>query len=160
GGDLADLSRRSRTHQPRLPTLDPLMVEPPAVQGMVDRYCVRCHSERRDIADMALDTLDAATPTAAPGGWENVASKLWTGTMPPAGAPRPDDALYDEVAEWLEGRLDEAWASDVQPGRINSIHRMNRMEYNNAIQDLLGLDIDVTDQLPGDETADGTFDNV
>jgi hypothetical protein len=39
------------------------------------------------------------------------------------------------------------------------VHRLNRAEYNNAIRDLLALDIDVKSMLPGDDTADGSFDN-
>ena len=39
------------------------------------------------------------------------------------------------------------------------MHRLNRTEYRNAIRDLFAIDIDVTSLLPGDETADGSFDN-
>jgi hypothetical protein len=39
------------------------------------------------------------------------------------------------------------------------VHRLNRAEYNNAIRDLLALDVDVRPLLPGDDTADGSFDN-
>jgi hypothetical protein len=39
------------------------------------------------------------------------------------------------------------------------VQRLNRTEYNNAIRDLLALDIDVKPLLPGDDTADGSFDN-
>jgi hypothetical protein len=39
------------------------------------------------------------------------------------------------------------------------VHRLNRLEYNNAVNDLLALQVDVTSLLPGDETADGSFDN-
>ena len=45
------------------------------------------------------------------------------------------------------------------PGRIGAVHRLNRAEYNNAIRDLFALDLDVKPLLPGDETADGSFDN-
>ena len=41
----------------------------------------------------------------------------------------------------------------------NAVHRLNRTEYNNAIRDLFALDLDVKSLLPGDETADGSFDN-
>ena len=37
---------------------------------------------------------------------------------------------------------------------------MNRYEYNNTINNLLGLDVNVMDLLPGDPTADGSFDNI
>ena len=45
------------------------------------------------------------------------------------------------------------------PGRIGAVHRLNRAEYNNAIRDLFALDVDVKPLLPGDDTADGSFDN-
>src|SRR5262249_56211810 len=54
------------------------------------------------------------------------------------------------------------WASHPNPGRTIPVHRLNRAEYNNAIRDLFAFDaasVDVTTLLPGDETADGSFDN-
>src|SRR4030095_9866393 len=73
--------------------------------------------------------------------------------------PRPDLAAYDAMAASLEAAIDRAWAANPNPGRIAAVHRLNRVEYNNAIRDLFALDIDVTSKLPGDETADGSFDN-
>src|SRR5262249_16421089 len=43
-------------------------------------------------------------------------------------------------------------------GRV-ALHRLNRAEYANAIEDLLGLRIDPSTFLPQDDEADG-FDNV
>jgi hypothetical protein len=59
----------------------------------------------------------------------------------------------------LEHDIDRAWAASPNPGRIAAVHRLNRAEYNHAIRDLFGLDLDVKPQLPGDETADASFDN-
>jgi Protein of unknown function (DUF1587)./Protein of unknown function (DUF1592)./Protein of unknown function (DUF1595)./Protein of unknown function (DUF1588)./Protein of unknown function (DUF1585). len=91
--------------------------------------------------------------------WENVIAKLRAGSMPPAGRPRPDAATYRAVASALENDIDRASAASPNPGRINAVHRLNRTEYQNAIRDLFALDIDVRSLLPGDETADGSFDN-
>src|SRR5207302_7747193 len=85
--------------------------------------------------------------------------KLRAGSMPPPGRPRPDAATSRALAISLEQEIDRAWAADPNPGRIAAVHRLNRAEYNNAIRDLLALDIDVKPLLPGDETADGSFDN-
>ena len=130
------------------------------VQGVLNRYCAGCHNERVGTAGLAFETLDVADPGAHPETWEKVIRKLRTGTMPPGGRPRPDAETYAAVAGWLEARLDEAWDARPNPGRINVIHRLNRTEYNNAIRDLLALDLDVRPLLPGDETADGSFDNL
>jgi len=69
----------------------------------------------------------------------------------------PPITLFASLARktnWIApGRLNP------DPGRISAVHRLNRAEYNNAIRDLFALDLDVKPLLPGDETADGSFDN-
>ena len=123
------------------------------------RYCVGCHNDRLRTADLSIAGLDLDDVGADAETWEKVVTRLRAGSMPPPGRPRPDDATYRNVAGWLETELDRAWAADPHPGRINAIHRINRTEYRNAIRDLLALDVDVESLLPGDETADGSFDN-
>ena len=154
----AGLTRR--VPAPVLDVVQPVHQDPIDVQAVLNTYCVVCHNEGLGTADLAFDTLDASRPSTHPATWEKVVTKLRAGTMPPPGVPRPDPDTYAAVAGWLETELDEAWAANPNPGRINAIHRLNRTEYNNAIRDLLALDINVTDLLPGDETADGSFDNI
>ncbi|MGH9386451.1 MAG: DUF1592 domain-containing protein, partial [Vicinamibacterales bacterium] len=132
------------------------------VRAMLDRYCVTCHNERLKTSGLALDTVDAKSPHANPEIWERVIARLRAGTMPPAGRPRPDAATYHSVAGWLEADIDRAWAPAPNPGRGNAVHRLNRTQYSNAVRDLFALDpvaFDVKSLLPGDETADGSFDN-
>ena len=127
---------------------------------ILDTYCVWCHNERRLTGGLALDVLDVEDPSAAADTWETVIRKLRTGTMPPGGVPRPEPAEYDLVANWLETEIDgAASATQPNPGTTNPVHRLNRVEYNNAINALFAIDVDVTSLLPGDETADGSFDN-
>ena len=80
--------------------------------------------------------------------------------MPPPGARRPDNATYDRVATWLETELDRAAAIHVNPGRPAEFHRLNRVEYGNAVRDLLGVDIDPKAMLPADEQAHGFSTNA
>ena len=128
-------------------------------KAVLDKYCVTCHSERLHTAGVVLEGIDVANPAANAEVWERVITKLHARSMPPAGLPRPDAAVYDAMAASLETAIDRAWAASPNPGRIAAVHRLNRVEYNNAIRDLFALDIDVTSKLPGDETADGSFDN-
>jgi len=128
-------------------------------QMTVQRYCVTCHNQQRKTAGLTLDTLDVEHPGANGDEWEKVLIKLRAGSMPPTGVPRPDSATYAGMIGWLESELDRSWAAAPNPGRIGAVHRLNRTQYNNAIRDLFALDIDVRASLPGDETADGSFDN-
>ena len=134
----------------------------PATVALLETYCVTCHNARVRTAGLALDNLDAARPGDHPDVWERVVEKLRAGSMPPPGRPRPDAETYHAVAGWLEAQLDRAWAANPRPGRIGAVHRLNRTEYANALRDLIALDprsFDVKPLLPGDETADGSFDN-
>ena len=134
---------------------------PPASnpRAVLDKYCVTCHNQKLRTAGLMLDTLDVAKPGANAEVWERVIGKLRAGSMPPPGMPRPDAATYRAVASALEGEIDRAWATNPNPGRIGAVHRLNRSEYNNSIRDLFALDFDVRPLLPGDDTADGSFDN-
>jgi mono/diheme cytochrome c family protein len=129
-------------------------------QAVVNQYCVACHNERLRTAGLALDMLDATKPSANAEVWERVIGKLRAQSMPPSGRPRPDVATYRSVAAALERDIDQAWVAHPKPGRIGAVHRLNRTEYSNVIRDLFALDLDVKPLLPGDETADGSFDNL
>ena len=128
-------------------------------RAVFDQYCVTCHNEKLRTAGLALDKLDVTNPGANAEVWERVIGKLRSGSMPPPGRPRPDVATYRAAATWLENEIDRAWTASPKPGRIGAVHRLNRTEYNNAIRDLFAINLDVKSQLPGDETADGSFDN-
>jgi hypothetical protein len=131
----------------------------PDPRAFLNTYCITCHNGKLRTAGLALDSVDASQPSANAEVWERVIAKLEAGSMPPPGLPRPDAAAYRAVATTLENEIDKAWAAHPNPGRINAVHRLNRAEYNNAIRDLFALDLDVKPLLPGDETADGSFDN-
>jgi mono/diheme cytochrome c family protein len=131
----------------------------PAARAVLDQYCITCHNQRLKTAGLALDTVDVANAGANAEVWERVIAKLRAGSMPPPGNPRPDVATYRATASWLENEIDRAWSAHPNPGRIGAVHRLNRTEYNNAIHDLLAVNLDVKPLLPGDETADASFDN-
>ena len=90
--------------------------------------------------------------------WEEVVRKLRGGLMPPAGIRRPPQAEVDTFVRSLENALDQAAVTHPNPGRV-ALHRLNRAEYANAIEDLLGVRVDAAALLPKDDEADG-FDNV
>src|SRR5262245_51635181 len=159
-GWIASLSLVSSAALPGQTQTPPVVTAPASVKATLDKYCVTCHNQRLHTADLALDTLDVSAPPAHAQQWEKVIAKLRAGSMPPPGRPRPDAATYHAIAGWLETELDRAWEAKPNPGRVAAVHRLNRTEYHNAIRDLFALEVNVRSLLPGDETADGSFDNV
>jgi hypothetical protein len=134
----------------------------PPVSGhrrVIDRYCVTCHNQKLKTAGLMLDDADLANPGAGAEVWEKVVRKLRTSAMPPPNMPQPSIEERRALLSWLETSLDESAAAKPNPGRTETLRRLNRTEYQNAIRDLLRLDIDATSLLPPDESGHG-FDNV
>ena len=128
-------------------------------KAFVDTYCVTCHNQRLKTAGLAIDTLDVTNVAADSPAWEKVVVKLRAGLMPPAGMPRPQPAAIETFTSALETALDRAADAHPDPGRTETFHRLNRAEYQNAIRDLLALDVNLTTLLPADEISYG-FDNI
>ena len=129
-----------------------------AQRALLDQYCVTCHNQRAKTANVTFDTMDLANLSKDAKIWERAVRKLRGGMMPPPGARQPDRAAVDAFATWLENSLDSAAAADPNPGRV-AVHRLNRTEYANAIEDILGLHVDPSALLPADDVSGG-FDNI
>src|ERR1700722_4355282 len=78
----------------------------PAV--VFNQYCVTCHNAKLKTAGLVLDPAGVTNVSSNAEVWEKVVRKLRTGAMPPAGAPRPNQATYDSTASFLEVELDKA----------------------------------------------------
>ena len=128
----------------------------------VARYCVACHHDRgyeRGTVPISLQGLDLEDVGAHAELWEDVLRKVRSGMMPPPAARRPDDAARVAWVDWLETELDRAADARPSRGRPMTVHRLNRVEYRNAVRDLLGLDVDVEALLPPDDADAEGFDN-
>jgi len=129
------------------------------VNRFVDRHCLECHNSDDQTAGLDLELIDSEDVDRHSKDWEKVVRKLVVGQMPPARRTRPTEAEYDAVVSSIAGSLDRAAALHPDPGRTDTFRRLNRTEYQNAIRDLLALDVDARALLPADESSHG-FDNV
>jgi hypothetical protein len=125
---------------------------------VIQRYCVRCHSDRRLTGNLSLEGYDATAPGDAGELTEKMIRKLRAGMMPPPGSPRPAGDTLLTLVEGLERGIDAAAADNPNPGG-RTFQRLNRSEYERSVQDLLALDIDAGDFLPLD-TKSENFDNI
>ena len=130
-----------------------------AIGRFVNLYCVECHNGDEKAAGLDLEAVGPGDVDRHPQVWEKVVRRLVARQMPPEGKPRPNARAYDSVVSWLEGSLDRSAAEHPAPGRSETFRRLNRAEYQDAIRDLLALEIDASAFLPADESSRG-FDNV
>jgi len=133
---------------------------PPAqLESVVNQYCVSCHDAEVKKGGLDLEGLSREDLAAHAGEWEQVIRKLRARQMPPIGKDRPADHAYDKLVEHLSASLDIVAEKNPNPGRTETFRRLNRTEYQNAIRDLLALNVDATPLLPKDDASHG-FDNV
>ena len=133
-----------------------------AQRAIINQYCSTCHSDKAKAAGMDsarkidFDRLDIAGVSRDAETWERVVRKLRAGMMPPSGIRRPDRETYKGLIAWLENELDRNAVTYTPPP---GLHRLNRTEYANVLQDLLDLNIDPAKYLPSDDSTHG-FDNI
>ncbi|MDB6053936.1 MAG: Protein of unknown function (DUF1587)/Protein of unknown function (DUF1592)/Protein of unknown [Verrucomicrobiales bacterium] len=130
-----------------------------SVPKMVETYCLDCHNTTRKKGELDFSALNLKDPAQHSDVWEKVIRKMNVRQMPPVGKDRPSEAEYNAIVAGLEKSLDAAAAKKPNPGRTETFRRLTRIEYQNAVHDLLAVDIDASALLPKDESSHG-FDNV
>ncbi|HTV80860.1 MAG TPA: DUF1592 domain-containing protein [Steroidobacteraceae bacterium] len=133
----------------------------PAFKGdwhMLQTYCTKCHNSEDWAGGVAFDTMSPQAAGDDAKIWEEAIVKLRGGLMPPPGKPQPPAAAREAFVRATEDFLDQYGAQHPEPGHM-VLHRLNRNEYANAIQDLLGVSVDPNALLPRDDKS-GNFDNI
>ena len=116
---------------------------------ILSAHCTRCHSDKTQLAGLNLTApnLPAAT-------WHKVRQRIESRTMPPPPLPGLSDAARQTLTAWI----DTTHPLTSGPGRVTA-RRLNRLEYNNTIRDLLGVTTRPADTFPIDNQGYG-YDNI
>jgi cytochrome c553 len=125
---------------------------------VIAKYCAGCHNDRRPAAGLSLVGFDVSKAADKAEVTEKMIVKLQAGMMPPRAAQKPAPAAHAALIAALETNLDAHAAAAPNPGR-RTFQRMNRPEYERAIKEMLGLEVNAGDWLPLD-TKSANFDNI
>ncbi len=131
---------------------------PEELTQVVRQYCVACHNDQMETANLSLQSFDVASAAEMADKAEKMVRKLRPEMMPPPGMPRPDEETLLALVETLEETLDERAAVEPNPG-TRAFQRLNRVEYATAVKSLLGLEVDAGAWLPLDSYLAG-FDHM
>src|SRR5215831_14511523 len=162
-----------RAQSAAFPLQDPARTDPTfekAVQPFFANHCYTCHNDERQTGDLSLEAFQtAASLSNDPATMKLILAKLNAGAMPPAKMPRPKPEDVRLVTQWISRQLEAAPAKSDAPaktarpaeltsGRVTA-RRLNRIEYDNTVRDLLGVDLHLSDDFPQDDSGYG-FDNI
>jgi mono/diheme cytochrome c family protein len=133
---------------------------PRDVQPFLQKNCILCHNDKAKVGDLSLAPFHSAADVIQNRAlWERISTRIKNGEMPPKGLPRPADSDIKLVSGWIDGTFDAIdRAAPPDPGRPTA-HRLNRFEYNNAVDDLLDIDFKPAEDFPTDDAGYG-FDNI
>jgi Protein of unknown function (DUF1592)/Protein of unknown function (DUF1588)/Protein of unknown function (DUF1587)/Protein of unknown function (DUF1585)/Protein of unknown function (DUF1595) len=130
------------------------------IEPMLDKYCTRCHNDFDHVAGLSVENLRASDVASGRNAdaWEKILRRVASGEMPPHSKPQPDIAQRAAMVEWLDMGRAQYVAAHPDPGE-SAVRRLNRVEYANAVRDLLGVEADLARDLPPDNSGFG-FDNI
>jgi len=124
------------------------------------KYCHECHGMEKQKAKVNLEQYPAdARIIESRKFWEKVHEMILNRDMPPEEELQPTEEEREAMVQFLEMELAKFDCSGpVNPGRV-TLRRLNRNEYRNTVRDLMGVDLDPTEEFPTDEVGYG-FDNI
>jgi hypothetical protein len=121
----------------------PVAAQPFAADDpFVASYCISCHGADNPKGGLNLDGLATAfDDPAAAAVWVRVYDKVVSGEMPPKKRPEVEERL--KFTDHLRDKLHAASLKRQQiDGRV-VVRRLNRIEYENTLRDLLGTHVHV-----------------
>ena len=158
GGLLLTSAATAAEAPPAKPPEDPAFAQ--KLVPFLAQFCTDCHGP--DFAEAgvnlaAYDSIDSLRDNRRK--WNQIAGMIRIGAMPPSDhEPQPTQEQRREINNWLEQTLNRVDCQIVDnPGRV-TIRRLNRVEYNNTVRDLVGVDFEPAAEFPSDDVGNG-FDN-
>ena len=126
----------------------------------VKKYCIKCHAGPEPKGELSLDRYtDVKGMLQDREVWEKVVENLTLGVMPPDGNELPQPDAVRLLVGWINEQFAAADRSaSPNPGHV-TMRRLNRVEYNNTIRDLVGVDFQPGNDFPSDDVGYG-FDNI
>ncbi len=156
------VSRTRSQSSLRRPTLDRARAEVGLhgeVLPLLNRYCWDCHGDGAAKGDVSLDAFTNVTAVLHDRRtWERVLRTVDSGDMPPKKKKQPTAGERQQLTGWIENTLFPVDFENPDPGRV-TLRRLNRVEYNNTIRDLVGVDFKPAEDFPQDDIGYG-FDNI
>ena len=131
------------------------------VRPALKKHCFKCHGAEKQKSDVRLNDLstDLLNDRPAAETWHDVLNTLNLGEMPPEDESQFSDKERRAVIGWLTGEIDRVAEAQRKAGSGVVLRRLNRVEYNNTMRDLLGIGDDYARDLPPDSVSKDGFKN-
>jgi hypothetical protein len=139
-----------------------------SVRPLLMAYCIECHNTTKRRAGLDLEKLDSEKEALAHFElWEQVGERLRSKEMPPPKKKQPSEEERQKMLGWVnhvaQTRVDytKLPREEIEPLLAGPTmnRRLSRVEYNNTLRDLFGVDLHAGDLLPSEGGGGEGFDN-
>lgn len=132
--------------------------EVPEIHGQIlADYCFECHDSLSEKGGIDLESLSYRLDSVESAEtWQKVLNVLNSGEMPPDDEPQLKDGEKIALLRDLSDQIVVARELLSDTGGVTTMRRLNKREYENTVESLLGVRIEAED-LPSD-TSSGGFD--
>lgn len=129
------------------------------VRPLLQTHCFGCHGEGEVKGDLRLDTLstDLKRDRRAAESWHDVRERVQLGEMPPPNEGTLPSEQRKQLVRWISSQLEKGNQNDSEGHVV--LRRLNRVEYQNTMCDLLGIETDYAANLPPEGLSPEGFKN-
>ena len=131
------------------------------IQPLLKEHCGNCHMESANEGGVDLDDYQDLTKIRLHAStWEQVRGVIRAEAMPPPEEARMSSEQRLQLATWIEQALHDVDCSCAEPPPPVTLRRLNQIEYDNTIRDLLLVDLKTSRKIGfvSDDVGNG-FDN-
>lgn len=129
-----------------------------SIRPVLAENCGRCHNEQNAHENVHfLISQKVGDLQAHRGDWVKVAAQLRNRTMPPSESKLSENDRL-RVANWIDAELLRTCCDAGDFAGVVAPRRLNRREYLLTVRDLLGVNFEVADMFPAENSAGAGFD--
>ncbi len=122
------------------------------------KFCGDCHNKDKDVPFLKANTLREINAYRSV--WRSAVGQLRNRTMPPADEKtQPAETERLRLSSWLESALRKTAATMGDYAGAPISRRINRLEYDNTIRDLFGLELNFSETFPTEGSGGEGFSN-
>ena len=127
------------------------------VKPLLGELCFDCHNADNMESGIRVDHLDGSLSKRTPFLWRAMRKQIAQHNMPPEDEAQPDDAQRKQLLGWIDDAL--LMAKRRPREKNGSVRRLTVAQYQNTLEDLLGVRDDYTSLLPPDAVSEDGFLN-
>lgn len=141
-------------------TVDPFFTQ--HIKPFMNKYCSDCHNNKKQKGKVNLEAINGFHANLESVDlWQEMYYQLEEGDMPPEDELQPSKEEKDKILLWISSQIDSK-RDAMQKAAYTHMRRLNRIEYDRTVSDLLKIDTSLnslSQYFPADDVKENLKNN-